>query len=141
MRLLGAKILPKSEQRKDFKEDLAFEFEDKLFYMEVETGSHEAKDLKEKVEAYLKLKGHFYVIFTIQDYRPDPLLPIKKTWKQFGTDILAMLELYGRGAQFLVSPHHLFIENPLGLHLVNHQNKQFSLQSLLTAQEFKKERG
>jgi hypothetical protein len=103
----------KSPQKDGFRYDASFTIYDKQFYLEVERGTQGIKDIQEKVNAYLKLPGRFYVIFTVEDYKPNPYAPVVKTAKEYGNEILDFLEEVHRGNQFTVSPHVLLSTRPL----------------------------
>jgi len=103
----------------------------KHIYFEVERGSQDVeKKVRPKVQNYLTQKGWFYVIFTVQDYQPNPELPIRKTAFQSGNDILGLLERFQHGSQFLVTPHFKFVADPEAEVLVSPTQEKFSLQTL-----------
>lgn len=102
----------------------------KKFYIEEETGSHELIDIENKVSNYIQRGERCFVIFVVNDYQPNLLEPIKKTAKDFGFEILGMLEEKGRRNQFTVTPHNVFIENPLASILVSPTAESFSLETI-----------
>lgn len=126
----GVEIQPKSDQSKGLREDLAAKIIGKQVYFEVERGTQGMKRIEEKVERYLKLPGWFYVVFTVQDYRPNPFAKVEKSARQAGEDILNLLKDYGRGAQFLVTPHTLFLEDPLARVLISPTDENFQFEGL-----------
>lgn len=120
-----------SDQKMGFRFDRCATIGNNKYYFEVERGTHTLAAIQKKVEQYLKLPGRFHVIFTVQDYRANPFAEIDKTGKQFGAEILTLLQTYKRGSQFLVAPHHLLLENPHAQLLVSPENKAYSFQSLV----------
>jgi len=120
----------KSNQKDGFRYDAFFELYGKTFYLEVERGTQGIKDIEEKVKAYMKLAGRFHVIFTVEDYRPNPFAPVVKTAKDYGNEILDFLEEAHRGNQFLVSPHTLLISKPLTPCLLSPTGDTFSFENI-----------
>ena len=120
----------KSTQKDGFRYDASFEIYGKQFYLEVERGTQGIKDIEEKVNAYLKLAGRFYVIFTVEDYRPNPFAPIVKFKQKTAYEILDFLEDVRRGNQFTVSPHVLLSTRPLDQILLSPTGDTLSLESV-----------
>jgi hypothetical protein len=120
----------KSTQKDGFRYDAQFIVYGKQFYLEVERGTQGIKDIEEKVKAYLKLPGRFHVIFTVEDYKPNPFAAVEKTAKDYGNEILDYLESVRRGHQFIVTPHIAFINNPLGQVLLSPTGDTFSLETI-----------
>lgn len=132
VRKLGQTMVwtPKDDQKNGFSFDRGLEIFGRQFYFEIERGTQTVQDIQGKVEAYLKLAGRFHVVFTVQDYQPNPFEPVKKTAHDYGAEILGLLGTYRRGAQFLVTPHATFVEDPLGQFLVSPWNSAFGLNTL-----------
>lgn len=120
----------KSDQKDGFRFDASLKAFDKQFYFEVETGTHGIKAIEEKIDAYINLRYRCYVIFTVQDYRPNPFEPVTKTGKDFGYEILGVISEKGRKNQFTVTPHPIFTANPLNPVLVSHTGEAFSLETI-----------
>lgn len=131
---------PKSDQKQGFRFDAKAHMFGNTFYFEVETGTHSVDQIEGKVDAYLTQPGYFFVVFTVQDYKPNPFDKVTKTARDFGQEILNMLNVKRRrtgkplGRQFLLTPHEKLINYPLAEVLVSHQQKAYSFQSLEEAE-------
>ena len=121
---------PKSDQKGGFRFDARLSAFGKTFYFEVETGTHGIKAIEEKIDAYINLKYRCYVIFTVQDYRPNPFEEVTKTAKDFGYEILNVISEKGRRHQFTVTPHAVFTASPLNPVLVSHTGEAFTLETI-----------
>jgi len=118
-----------SDQKHGLRFDRAAKIAGKQFYFEIERGTQTITAIKEKVEQYLRIPGTFYVVFTVQDYQPNPYMKVVKTYRQFGEDILNLVAQYRRRAQLVVAPHHLLVENPSAEILVSPEAK-YSFQTI-----------
>lgn len=122
--------VPEDDQKNGLRFDRAVQIFGKHFFFEIERGTQTVQTIQDKVEAYMKLQGRFHVIFTVQDYRPNPFEPIVKTAQDFGGEILSFLTTVNRGAQFVVTPHNTFIDDPLKPYLIPPRGGQFSLETI-----------
>lgn len=119
-----------SDQKDGFRFDRALLIHGKQFYFEIERGTHTAAHIEQKVKQYLGKPGQFFVVITVQDYRPNPFEKTVKTAQDFGREILALLTSVRRRAQFTVAPHASLIDNPLGEFLISPEPRKYSLESI-----------
>jgi hypothetical protein len=119
--------ISKDDQKKGFRFDRAFEIFGRKFFLELETGTHFDKRFEvipKKIESYLKLEGYFHVIFCVMDFDD------RVTFKRYGQEILNIISEYRRNAQFLITPHSAFIQDPLGRRLIHPSQELYALNTL-----------
>jgi hypothetical protein len=97
--------------------------------IEVHRGTQKVEVVVEKARHYAKNKN-CRPIWTVSDYRPNPLSDIVKTAKESGQEILNALKQAGIVAQPLITPHAKFIQDPLAQVLVSPLNRAYSLLNL-----------
>ncbi|MEW6126744.1 MAG: hypothetical protein AB1757_06875 [Acidobacteriota bacterium] len=119
-----------SDQKDGFRFDRALQIFGKQFYFEVERGTQEGIDIREKVQQYLAKPGRFYVVFTVQDYQKNPYEPITKTAAQYAKEILPILAQARRNNQFTVAPHLRLVATPLAEVLMSPVVEFYSLETI-----------
>lgn len=99
----------------------------KTVYFEVERGSQKGDKLRTKLEAYKKHYSEtgekFHVIFTVQDYRPNPLEDVVVTGKKKGQELLKLFEEFKLPGNYLVCYQQSLAADPLKAELVSRFNK------------------
>jgi len=94
--------------------------------IEVHRGTQTVDVVIEKAKHYAEIEN-CRPIWTVSDYRPNPLAEIVKTARQAGQEILHALREANIVSQPLITPHALFVKDPLAPVLVSPRNQAYSL--------------
>jgi hypothetical protein len=115
-----------TDDSKERRWDRAMTWQGVWMPIEVHRGTQKIEVVIEKAEYYAKQKN-CRPIWTVSDYQPNPLAEVVKTAKQTGQEILDAFRQTGFVAQPLVTPHAIFIKDPLAPVLVSPRNRALSL--------------
>lgn len=99
--------------------------------IEVHRGTQPVEVVIEKAR-YYATRENCRPIWTVSDYRPNPLAEIVKTAKQTGQEILDALRQANITAQPLITPHQIFLKDPLAKVLVSPRNQALSLLDIVS---------
>jgi hypothetical protein len=132
--------IPESDQKSGFRFDRAFSVYGKQFYVELERGTQDIKDIELKVEQYKQMRGHYHVIFSLMDYKVKRRVKVDDKWKtqdvtvkeadKFMPKVLSFFEIVNRGTQFVATLHDFFVQNPLDDVLGSHLKTVFTLEHI-----------
>lgn len=112
-------------EKLDLKYDRNFIFDNKVYFLEEDTGSEGLPDIEVKAEKYVELfkehKGErLHVIFPVNDYDQDPITgKWRKPRKQRANNLLEVLKPYTIKNQFLVCYQENLVKKPLERILVS----------------------
>jgi hypothetical protein len=114
-------------QNKYFRFDRKAQLFGKTIYFEVERGTQGPEKLREKLDRYVKhfreTREKFYVLFTVQDYQPNPFEKVKISAKEKGFELFRLFDEMELPGNYLVCYHESLIKYPLKTEVVSRFGK------------------